>query len=92
MAAPFDRTIDKPTGKVSIAPQIPPGAPVRDGIPTTIFPAGALTQSGKWVPLFASEDGALFISTDSNPGTPYFDDSQQIVTPGVEQIPLPVWN
>lgn len=75
---PFKRTVDKPTGKVYIDPLT--------GIPTELVPAGTLTPTGAWVPLMSDENGVLFVQSDTTMvGTPHFDDSQNDITPGLEQ-------
>ena len=86
MAGPYFRRIDKPTGKVQIAPRVPPGALERETIPTTGIPALMLTAEGEWVPLQGTADGAVIVMTDTVSGTPYFDDAQQLITAGIDQV------
>jgi hypothetical protein len=73
---PGSGEIDRPTGKTY---WFPTGTQR-----TEYMPAGGLTASGQWVPLFLADDGSVIISEEGNT-TPAFNDALEDVTPGAEQ-------
>lgn len=82
MASSPPAVIDKPTGKTYWDPST--------GIPTEFKPAGGLTAGKKWVPILVDDSGALVVSGEVSSGAPHFDDAQDSITPGVEQILIDV--
>ena len=79
MSGPYVRVVDKPTGKVTIAPTV-------SGIPTHGVPALGLTVDDVWVPLQLGPDGSVVLSPSTMTATPHFDDALADVTPGLTQI------
>lgn len=73
MSSPYVRTVDKPTGKVTIAPS-------PSNIPTTGVPPLGLTNSGNWVPFSLNDDGTL--PMDGISMVPHFDDVAAETDPG----------
>lgn len=82
MVPPYERIVDRSTGKVQISPininDTPP-------IPTTGVPALGLTQDGLWIPFLLNSDGTLPAPGSMTTMVPHFDDIATDSTPGVIQ-------
>ena len=66
--------------KVYVNPQAP-----SQGVNTEVMPAAGLTADGKWIVIAVNPDGTL-PPPGSVMGAAHFDESQQDVTPGADQV------